>query len=35
MSDISKNEVYDFESTAVSEIVEKPVYEIEIIALYK
>ena len=35
MSDISKNEVYDFESIAVSEIVEKPVYEIEIIALYK
>ena len=33
--DIGRNEAYEFEVTAISEISDKPVYEVEIIALYK
>ncbi len=35
INQLSKGQVYDFDSVAVTEIIGKPVYEIEIIALYK
>ena len=35
VSEFSKNDAIDFNSIAVAEITDKPVYEIEIIALYK